>query len=213
LNLSQWRYLQPAMKKARVRLDVDERRAQLVELGLTEFSTRTYDEISVDDIARRAGMSKGLLYHYFPTKRAYYAACVREAATRLLRRMDEAIAGSDTMLIAGLDAYLGYVKKHGRAYTVLMRGGPGVDREVARVVDETRAALLERLMRGIRTTRPGIDKPSPLLRIALHGWIGLAEETSVAWVEARTERRGKVPSANEIRDLLARALVAIVEAC
>src|SRR5262249_47381912 len=65
--------------RSRVRLDVDARRAQLVDLGLTEFGTRTYDEVSIDRIAQMAGISKGLLYHYFPTKRAFYVACVREA--------------------------------------------------------------------------------------------------------------------------------------
>jgi AcrR family transcriptional regulator len=192
------------MGKARRRLDVDARRDELVELGLSEFSTRTYDEISVDDIARRAGMSKGLLYHYFPTKRAYYAACVREAATRLLRRMDDAMAAGGPMLIAGLDAYLDYVKKHGRAYTVVMRGGPGVDRDLARVVDDTRAALLDRLVRGIAPA-----KATPLLRIALQGWIGLAEEASVAWVESRLAKRGTAPSAEEVRNLLVHALIAL----
>src|SRR5690242_4164925 len=73
--------------RARVRLDVDERRAQLVALGLAEFGTRTYDDVSIDLIAQAAGISKGLLYHYFPTKRAFYVACVREAAARLLARM------------------------------------------------------------------------------------------------------------------------------
>src|SRR5215469_2622841 len=70
----------------RSRLDVDERRRQLVSLGLELFSTRAYDAVSIDELAREAGISKGLLYHYFPTKRDFYVATVREAAQQLLSR-------------------------------------------------------------------------------------------------------------------------------
>jgi len=192
----------------RVRLGVETRRAQLVELGLAEFGTRTYEEVSIDDIARRAGMSKGLLYHYFPTKRAYYAACVRQAASDLLTRMDEATRASPSLL-AGLDAYLAYVKNHARAYATLMRGGPGVDREVSRIVEETRAALLERLVRGVETSAPA-GKPA-LVRIALQGFIGLAEEASLAWVEHGLHKRARAASAEEVRDLLVRAFRALLD--
>src|SRR5579871_2953848 len=65
---------------ARVRLDVDERRAQLLELGLKIFGSQEYESIAIDDIAERAGMSKGLLYHYFSSKRGFYVAVVRHAA-------------------------------------------------------------------------------------------------------------------------------------
>ena len=70
----------------RARLDVDERRRQLVELGLDLFGSRSYDEVSIDELAAAAGISKGLLYHYFPTKRDFYVATVREAAAQLVAR-------------------------------------------------------------------------------------------------------------------------------
>src|SRR4051794_34416347 len=69
---------------ARTRLEVDERRAQLLELGLGLFSARPYDDVAIEDLAAAAGISKGLLYHYFPTKRDFYAAAIGEAARRLL---------------------------------------------------------------------------------------------------------------------------------
>ena len=141
----------------RARLEVDERRAQLVELGLDVFASRAYDELSVDELARVAGISKGLLYHYFPTKRDFYVATVREAARQLL----ELTATSADMpplerARAGLDAYLDYVDAHAPAYAALMRGGIGSDPEVARIIDETRAYILcERLLcASSRRSRP-----------------------------------------------------------
>jgi AcrR family transcriptional regulator len=70
----------PRAARERARLQVDERRTQLLELGLRLFTDRSYDELSIDDIARAAGISKGLLYHYFPSKRDYYVEVVRRAA-------------------------------------------------------------------------------------------------------------------------------------
>jgi AcrR family transcriptional regulator len=120
----------------RARLEVDERRAQLLAVGMQVFSTRSYDDVSIDELARAAGISKGLLYHYFPTKRDFYVATVREGASQLL---DLTVAVDATTplerLNAGMDAYLDYVDRHGTAYVALMRGGVGSDPEVAMSLD------------------------------------------------------------------------------
>lgn len=205
-----------------MRLEVDERRSQLVELGLAQFASRSYDEVSIELIAHEAGISKGLLYHYFPTKRAFYVACIREAATRLLARIGEVPRDAPPLdrLRAGLDAYLGYVRAHARAYVALMRGGVGVDPEINAIVDETRASLLAQLTSDMAVVLPGGSEApaSPLLHVAVRGWIGLAEAASIAWVEACVEAeadgdaKGAAPSATEVRELLAQALIAIIEA-
>src|ERR1043166_5940608 len=70
--------------KRRIRLETDERRAQLLALARKAFSDRSYDEVSIDDLAREARISKGLLYHYFPTKRDLYVAGLREIADELV---------------------------------------------------------------------------------------------------------------------------------
>src|SRR5437773_1276863 len=112
-----------AARGRRERLDVDERRAQLVRLGIDLFAARTYDEVSIDELARSAGISKGLLYHYFPTKRDFYVATVREGSKQLL---DRTVTPDDMppleRLRFGLDAYLDYVERHGPAYAALLRG-------------------------------------------------------------------------------------------
>src|SRR6185503_20426450 len=76
----------PPKSQPRVRLEVDARRAQLLEVGRELFTTRCYDDLSIDEIAQAAGISKGLLYHYFPGKRVYYVESLREAAEELLRQ-------------------------------------------------------------------------------------------------------------------------------
>lgn len=196
-------------REARTRLDVDERRSQLVELGLEHFGERAYDDVSIDAIAEAAGISKGLLYHYFPTKRAYYAATVREAAARLVAST-ETPAGAPSLarLHDGLDAYLTYVRAHAKAYATLLRSGVGVDPEIARIVDETRARFIDRLTEGFADAAPLSPSPldTPLVRVALRGWVGFAEAASLGWTEA-IAAGDPAPEQAEVRDLLAKTLM------
>ena len=206
-------------REPRTRLDVGERRTQLIELGLEHFGERAYDDVSIDAIAEAAGISKGLLYHYFPTKRAYYAATIREAASRLVASTEtDDEAPPLVRLHAGLDAYLGYVKVHAKAYATLMRSGIGVDPEIARIVDETRALFVERLTSGfVEGPMPGVDRAgyasgilgSPIVRLALRGWVGFAEAASLGWTEA-IAAGAPTPSQENVRALLANALMEIV---
>ncbi len=213
-----------ASRDPRTRLDVDERRAQLVTLGVQHFGERAYDDVSIDAIADAAGISKGLLYHYFPTKRAYYAAVIEEAAARLVEstETDEAAPPLER-LQAGLDAYLGYVKQHAKAYATLMRSGVGVDPGIARIVDQTRTLFIERLTSGfLEGSAPGVmgvDRAgyatgilrAPIVRLALRGWVGFAEAASLGWTEA-IAAGAPAPSQDEMRELLAGALMEIVRA-
>jgi len=68
------------------RWEYEDGRAQLLALARKAFSDRSYDDVSIDDLAREAKISKGLLYHYFPTKRDLYVAGLREIADELVAR-------------------------------------------------------------------------------------------------------------------------------
>ena len=168
----------------RSRLSVDERRRQLLELATELFAKRTYDEISVDEIAQAAGISKGLLYHYFPGKRAFYVAAVRNAAQQLLDETavelePEGPPPVDAMR-RGLERYLDFVERNSTAYAFLLRGGMAADPEVQAIVEETREAFLRRMMEGAGT----VGDPARL-RAALRGYIGFVEALSLDWLEHR----------------------------
>lgn len=164
---------------SRHRLALDERRAQLLELGARLFAERSYDEVSIDDIAEAAGVSKGLLYHYFGSKRAFYVATVREAADQLqLRTEPDTSLPQPARARAGLDAYLSFVEEHAAPYASLMRSGIGNDPEVAAIVDETRASIVGRMMSEL-----GLSSPRPIVRLALRSWIGLVEAASLDWLD------------------------------
>ncbi len=181
----------------RLRLGTDERRAQLLGLGLRLFNERAYDAISIDDIAAAAGISKGLLYHYFSSKHVFYVETVKVAAEELIARTrapDE--LPPEQKLTRALDGYLDYVEQNSRAFLTLMRSGVGVDAEVSEVMERTRRALIKRIVeQGL-----GLGAPRPILRVALRAWIGFVEGASLDWLEHRD-----VPRV-ELRALLASAL-------
>src|SRR3954468_13929778 len=112
----------PARPKRRIRLDNDERRAQLLALARRAFSDRSYDDVSIDDLAREAKISKGLLYHYFPTKRDLYVAGLAEIAEELVQRCTAIPPNLPPIerVRTGLDAYLDHISQHARAYVSLM---------------------------------------------------------------------------------------------
>jgi AcrR family transcriptional regulator len=180
------------------RLSNDERRAQLLDLGLERFSIAPYDAVSIDEIAKAAGISKGLLYHYFPTKRDFYVEVLREASGRILQEI-RAVAETDApppeRLRAGLDAYFAYVIDHGPAYVALLRGGIGSDPEVARIIDEVRHWFVARILDGM-----GLADPPPLMRAAIWGWVGFAEAVSLDLVAHEDLDRTRV------RDMLVAVL-------
>jgi AcrR family transcriptional regulator len=206
-------------RETRVRLESDERRLQLVELGLVHFGERAYDDVSIDAIAAAAGISKGLLYHYFPTKRAYYAATIKEAAARLVASTETAENAQPlARLHAGIDAYLSYVRTHAKAYATLMRSGV-VDSAIAAIVDKTRSTFIDRLTSGFEQGEV-LDADAtgsvtsallalPLIRLSLRGWVGFAEAASLGWTEAIAAGQ-PAPSQDELRDLLANALMEII---
>jgi len=166
--------------KRRVRLDNDERRAQLLALARRAFSDRAYDDVSIDDLAREAKISKGLLYHYFPTKRDLYVAGLSEIADELVSAVTE--TGGDAPIDrarAGLDAYLDHITRHKTAFVSLMRGGIGSDPEVAAVVDGVRAAMFETFLQD-QPFAP-LVKGDPRFETAVRGWIGFVEAATIDW--------------------------------
>jgi AcrR family transcriptional regulator len=166
----------------RSRLALDERRAQLLELGLRLFGTRAYDEVSIDDIAAEAGVSKGLLYHYFGSKRAFYVATVQHAAHTLVDALvaaDHALPGP-ARARAGLAAYIDFVDEHAEAYAALVSSGLGADPEVAAIVQGTREAIIARILVDL-----GLAEPRPVFQLALRTFIGGVEAAALDWIARR----------------------------
>jgi AcrR family transcriptional regulator len=163
----------------RGRLRVEERREQLLELGLRLFGSRPYDEISIEEIAQQAGMSKGLLYHYFPSKRDFYVACLRAASVQLRRLMrpDPRLPAAEQVR-SSLSIYLDHVRANRAKNQAFVRGGIGSDPEVIEVTEGTRRAIWEFMLAGMRAT-----EDEHLLRFAVRSWVRFVEVMALDWAQ------------------------------
>ena len=160
-----------AVSEPRRRLSPDDRRSELLALGAKVFGERPYDEVRIDEIAERAGVSRALMYHYFPDKRAFFAAVVKAQGDRLFEATNfPPMPGLSLFeqLREGVLAYLRYHEQHphgawaayvgmGTADPVL-RGIEDVDndRQVNRIIGRINEALSgdldSKVERDIRTT-------------------------------------------------------------
>lgn len=191
--------------KRRIRLDNDERRAQLLALARKAFSDRSYDEVSIDDIAREAKISKGLLYHYFPTKRDLYVAGLSAIADELVEKItsQRKDAAPIERVRAGLDAYLEHISQHSRAFVSLMRGGIGSDPEVAGVVDGVRKRMIDIFLE--ETPFAAVLIKDVRFHASVRGWIGFVEGATIDWCENQRMAR------SDLVDLLTQILFAIMQ--
>src|SRR5690242_7893064 len=109
-----------------------DRRAQLVEIGLELLPTTPVQELTIDEVARRAGISRSLLFHYFPSKRDYYAAVTRAAARALEEHLLPRSGGAGSGQVTGmLDRYVGWVETYRESHLAFVRGAAGGDPWVA----------------------------------------------------------------------------------
>jgi AcrR family transcriptional regulator len=187
---------------AYARLQLDERRKQLIDAGLALFMERSYDSISMRQIAKTAGVSKALLYHYFPSKVDLFMATVADQASELQTLIQSTTDGTpEQRLVDTLDAYLRWIERHALAWAKLMQSAATIP-EVRAVVVDFRGKTLARIVEELT----GNSVPSPRLRTALEGWLGYMDAAILDWIEHRDLSR------DELRDILLNAFGASVVA-
>ena len=170
---------------AYTRLGVDERRRLLLELGADLFTRHAYDELSMAKIAREAGISKALLYHYFPSKEAYFLATLEEKANELQQRTEpDPDLPPFEQLSASLDAYLAWIEENAGSYDKMIRNA-GAAPEVRALLDRVRTETAKRILAGLSPAGP----PSPVLRTAIRGWLGFMDGACLDWVNHKDLER------------------------
>lgn len=194
----------------RRRLGPEERRAQLVQLGVDLLKDRPLDQRLVDDVIKAAGISKGLLFHYFPSKRDYQVAVVTAAADELLASVqpDESLDLLE-QLRQGIDAYIDYIERNPTTYIAIVRGA-GTDDALLEVFETTRDSIVELIAGKV------VVDPSPLLRLAIRGWIASVEEATILWLRDRPCSRDVLVdllfrSALQLLPLVDESLLALVD--
>jgi AcrR family transcriptional regulator len=178
------------------RLDVDERRRELLERGAELFTSHRYDELSMSRIAAEVGISKSLLYHYFPSKQAFFEATLGAWAEELRARTEpDPDLPPLEQLTGSLDGFLSLIEENSVAYRHLLGSAVGPS-EIRGLIDEVRATTTARILDGIYP-----DGAPPKGRTAVIGWLWFMDGACLDWVDHRDIDR------EELRDLLLGVLI------
>jgi AcrR family transcriptional regulator len=169
----------------RVRMTPESRREQLLDLGTRLLATRTLDEISIELLAEEAGISRGLLYHYFHSLQEFHVAVVRRAVEDIYaitapRDIDDPLE----LLTVSFGAYLDYVAANYTGYVSLIRAAAGGNEELRAIYLDARRSLTDRIFEiaGAEQLAALGVVDSPATRMLLDAWAAMVETAVVAWV-------------------------------
>ncbi|MGV1037156.1 MAG: TetR/AcrR family transcriptional regulator [Candidatus Nanopelagicales bacterium] len=164
----------------RARLPADQRRRQLTDIGLELLADRPIHELPLEEVADRAGISRTLLFHYFPTKSDYYAAVVEAAGLRLLRGGREPAGSTPAERVESLiKGYLRLVESSRDMYVRLVRGAAGGDPAVLATIDRLRWETVPIWLNAVGLQ--GSNAPSQCTQLLVRGWLTGLEEIALVW--------------------------------
>jgi AcrR family transcriptional regulator len=173
------------------------RRAAILEASMAIFGSVPYDEVSVDDIASRAGVAHGLVFHYFGNKRGLYLAVLRRTAADLqIVHAPPGEQASPSRLVRDIiSAHLDYIEQHPETLLAFLRGGIGADPEARQIVEESRWEGIQQLLDALH-----LEKPSPAVKLAMRGWVGFLDEAMIYSLEhdVRVARKRFIDMAVEV---------------
>jgi AcrR family transcriptional regulator len=178
----------------RRRMGVEERRQQLIRVALELFSHRSPDDVSIDEIAAAAGISRPLVYHYFPGKQSLYEAALRRAADELAERFVEPREGPlGARLLRVMGRFFDFVEEHGPGFSALMRGGPAVGSTTTNaMIDEVRNAAYLQILSHLNLSHLGTEEAPARLQLVVRSWVSLAESTALIWLDGRRIPRAEL---------------------
>lgn len=174
----------------RTRMSPDERRAQLIDLGARMLAERPLEQISVEDIADRAGVSRGLLFHYFASKSEFHLAIVRHSSEQMLARTEPPAVGDPISILRSvLAGYVDYVSENRTTYVSLLRGTASGNPRMREVFEQTRDVMAERTLAQL--PKIGLT-PTPRVELAVRGWIAFVEEATISWLRSPAVERAEL---------------------
>ncbi|MTD44573.1 TetR family transcriptional regulator [Conexibacter sp. W3-3-2] len=191
------------------RLEHDERREQILACARRLFRDRHYSAVSTTEIAAEAGVARGLLHHYFGTKRDLYAEVVRTMV-----RLPPPLPGDDVrqrpipdILDATIHGWLTMVSRNRETWFAAVGAeGLGPDPEIERILEEAREGIVDRWIEILAARHP--DAPHDVVapaRAAIRSHIALAESATREWLV-----RGRL-SREQTHTLIVRTMLALLE--
>jgi AcrR family transcriptional regulator len=159
-----------------------DRRRHLIEAALSLFARRPPSEVSIDDIAEQADVSRALVYRYFPSTEAIHVAALRAAADDLIARFTLSRSGTLVeQLTASVTDFVDFATSYAPTYLALLRtGAVVVTSDTDALIDEVRHHALTEIL-----GRAGVTHPTPLMTITVQTWIAVVEGSTLSWLQDR----------------------------
>ncbi|MBY6364616.1 TetR/AcrR family transcriptional regulator [Rhodococcoides corynebacterioides] len=153
-------------------------RRRLLDTAIEVFADTEFDEVSVADLAQRAGVSNGLLFRYFGSKRGLYLAALQVTADRMAAAfvVDESVPTAE-LLRTCLARLVRDLALHRGLALRLILGGRMVDEEAWAVFETARWRALASVADAL-----GIDSTSPLAQLVGRAAAGAVDEAIVQWL-------------------------------
>ena len=181
------------------RLEPDTRREEILAAAARLFGERPFASVPTSEIAAAAGVTRGLLHHYFGTKRELYLEVVRRFTTISDAAVDELPAGSPEQRAgAAVDWFLDTVDRH-RGMWIAVGTGTAGDADLDAILAEADEAAVDRVLRALAAA------PTPLLRARVRSFFGLVRSASREWIV-----RGALDRA-QTHELLTTVLLAVLD--
>lgn len=173
------------------RLSREQRRTQLVALGVRLLETVPFHALSMDDVAERAGVARSLLFHYFPTKLDYLTAVVRAAAEHVLSltEVPEGTSAEDQTR-AIITALVRYIQRRRDNYVAVLRSGRSVDPALEKVVSGMHRTIALRILESL-----GVVDPDPMSLVLTRAWLAGIEELALLGEESGQRQESVIDSA------------------
>ena len=184
----------------RRRLQPEQRREELVRVGVELFAEGTLDRTHVNEIIKRAGVSRTLFYHYFPSKTAFARAIVEHEILHLHGLVEQQI---EPTLEGAISTFAGYVRARPDSFRALHTGGLDQDPEIAAAL----ATSFERYGRLVLMFI-GVTDPDERAMFATKVWISTMIALCLAWLDHPEISQETITnmSAQALRSLVSQAL-------
>src|SRR5262245_17234116 len=179
-----------------------ERRRQLLDVARELFADRDYDDVSMDDVAEAAGVSHGLVFQYFGSKKGLYVAGIDALLEEFRRRTEpDPSVPPQERLRAGVGAYVDWVAEHPTGFRSLMGQGAAFQEVREKLENQRWWGIENRLAAGL-----GVDAARPAVRVGLRAWQGYVQDATLAWLDNRDLSR------DQLVEMLVLAFAGIVQA-
>lgn len=189
----------------RRRLEPDARREEIFDCAVRLFGARPYAEVSAGDVADRAGVARGLVNHYFGTKRALYLEVVKQLVT--LPPLPEIAlpeAPVPERVCAGVGWFLTFIDEHPQPWvTTVGFGDHGIDEDLRQILADADETCADRILEAV-----GLSERVPRgaeLRAAVRCYTGLVRAVAREWLV-----RGALDR-EQARLVLTHQLIALVD--